>query len=88
HGVHHAAHGPAPAQRPRAQLGGEAGPVVVAAGHYCLGGALARLEIRVLFEELLPRLSSIELAGEVRRIRSNFVNGIRELPVRCSPGAP
>ncbi|MEU1389361.1 MULTISPECIES: cytochrome P450 [unclassified Nonomuraea] len=56
--------------------------------HYCLGGALARLEIRVLFEELLPRLSSIEPAGEVRRIRSNFVNGIKELPVRCSPGAP
>ncbi|NRQ31151.1 cytochrome P450 [Nonomuraea sp. NN258] len=52
--------------------------------HHCLGGALARLEIRVLFEELLPRLASIELTGEVRRVRSNFVNGIRELPVRVT----
>lgn len=49
--------------------------------HFCLGNTLARLEIRVMFEELLPRLAGIRLAGGVRRVRSNFVNGIKELPV-------
>jgi len=53
--------------------------------HLCLGNNLARLEIRLMFEELLPRLSDIELAGEVRRIRSNFVNGIKAFPVRITP---
>ncbi|MEU4994842.1 cytochrome P450 [Streptomyces sp. NPDC021622] len=49
--------------------------------HFCLGNSLARLEMRVMFEELLPRLADIRLTGEVRRVRSNFVNGIKELPV-------
>jgi cytochrome P450 len=49
--------------------------------HLCLGNALARLEVRLMFEELLPRLDSIELAGEVTRVRSNFVNGIKKFPV-------
>ncbi|WP_242905536.1 cytochrome P450 [Actinomadura terrae] len=49
--------------------------------HYCMGAALARLEMRVLFEELLPRLADIRPAGDVRRVRSNFVNGIKEMPV-------
>jgi cytochrome P450 len=52
--------------------------------HGCLGGQLARMEIRVMFEELLPRLASIEVAGDVRRIRSNFVNGIKSFPVRVN----
>ncbi len=43
---------------------------------------LARLETRILFEELLPRLRSIELTGPVVRMRSNFVNGIKHMPVR------
>ncbi len=50
--------------------------------HFCLGAHLARLETRILFQELLPRLRSIELAGPVSRIRSNFVNGLKRLPVR------
>ncbi|GIU96365.1 MAG: cytochrome P450 [Actinomycetota bacterium] len=50
--------------------------------HFCLGAHLARLETRILFEELLPRLRSIELVGPVERIRSNFVNGIKRMPVR------
>jgi cytochrome P450 len=49
--------------------------------HFCLGNTLARLELRVMFEELLPRLAGISLAGPVRRVRSNFVNGIKSLPV-------
>ncbi|TDD65524.1 cytochrome P450 [Actinomadura rubrisoli] len=49
--------------------------------HFCLGAALARLEMRIMFEELLPRLSGISLAGDVRRVRSNFVNGVKEMPV-------
>jgi cytochrome P450 len=52
--------------------------------HFCLGNTLARLEIRVMFEELLRRLAGIRLAGGVRRVRSNFVNGIKELPVEVS----
>jgi len=50
--------------------------------HFCLGAHLARLETRILFEELLPRLDSIELTGPVERMRSNFVNGIKHMPVR------
>jgi cytochrome P450 len=53
--------------------------------HFCLGAHLARLETKVLFEELLPRLASIELAGPVERIRSTFVNGIKRMPVRITP---
>jgi cytochrome P450 len=52
--------------------------------HFCLGAHLARLETKILFQELLPRLSGIELAGEPERIRSNFVNGLKSLPVRVS----
>lgn len=52
--------------------------------HFCLGNNLARMEIRLMFETLLPRLKSIELAGDVRRVRSNFVNGIKNLPVRVT----
>lgn len=53
--------------------------------HLCLGNSLARLEIRLMFEELIPRIGSIELTGDVRRVRSNFVNGIKTLPVRITP---
>ena len=53
--------------------------------HFCLGNNLARLEIRVLFEELLRRLPDIEVAGPVRRLRSNFINGIKAMPVRFTP---
>jgi cytochrome P450 len=52
--------------------------------HLCLGNNLARMEIRLMFEELIPRLRTIELAGDVRRVRSNFVNGIKTLPVRVT----
>lgn len=53
--------------------------------HLCLGNNLARMEIRLMFEELIPRLADIELAGDVRRVRSNFVNGIKKFPVKITP---
>jgi cholest-4-en-3-one 26-monooxygenase len=53
--------------------------------HFCLGANLARLEIRVMFEELLRRLPDVELAGPVRRLRSNFINGYKEIPVKFTP---
>ncbi|KDN75872.1 cytochrome P450 [Streptomyces olindensis] len=52
--------------------------------HLCLGNLLARTEIRIMFEELIPRLADIRLAGEVPRVRSNFVNGIKKLPVEVT----
>jgi cholest-4-en-3-one 26-monooxygenase len=53
--------------------------------HFCLGSSLARLEIRVLFEELAKRVARVELAGPVERLRSNFINGIKHMPVRLVP---
>jgi cholest-4-en-3-one 26-monooxygenase len=50
--------------------------------HWCLGANLARLELRCMFEELLRRLPAIELDGEPKRLRSNFLNGIKSMPVR------
>jgi len=50
--------------------------------HFCLGASLARLEARILFEELLVRLPTLEQAGDPVRLRSNFINGIKSLPVR------
>ena len=55
--------------------------------HLCLGNNLARMEIRLMFEELLPRLADIELAGDVARVRSNFVNGIKAFPVKVTPAS-
>jgi cytochrome P450 len=51
--------------------------------HFCLGAPLARLEMRVMFEELLPRIKGMQPAGEVSRLRSNFINGIKHMPVRA-----
>jgi cholest-4-en-3-one 26-monooxygenase len=53
--------------------------------HFCLGSNLARLEIRVLFEELLRRFPDMELAGPAARLRSSFINGIKRMPVRFTP---
>jgi cytochrome P450 len=52
--------------------------------HFCLGAHLARLETKILFQELIPRLDTIELTGPVERIRSNFVNGVKRMPVRVT----
>lgn len=58
---------------------GQGGP------HVCLGMYLARLEVRVLFQELAKRIKTIEAAGTPRFLRSNFVGGIKELPVHVIP---
>jgi hypothetical protein len=57
---------------------GQGGP------HLCLGMWLARLEVRVLFQELAKRIKSIEPAGEQKFLRSNFVAGLKNLPVRVT----
>ena len=55
---------------------GQGGP------HVCLGMWLARLELRVLLQELVKRVNTIELAGDIEYLRSNFVGGIKRLPVK------
>lgn len=50
--------------------------------HLCLGQHLAKLEMRILFEELLPRLKSLALDGEVKMTQAYFVNGPKKLPIR------
>ena len=52
--------------------------------HFCLGSHLAKLEIQVMFEELLSRVPEMELTGPVQRLRSNFINGIKHMPVTFS----
>ncbi|WP_324261687.1 cytochrome P450 [Altererythrobacter sp. H2] len=56
-----------------------------AGAHQCLGLHLARLEMRILFEALLDRLGTIELAGEPARASSTFVGGLKTLPLRFTP---
>ena len=50
--------------------------------HFCLGAHLAKLEVRIWLEEMVPYLDRLELAGAPTRLRSNFFNGIKRLPVR------
>jgi cytochrome P450 len=50
--------------------------------HTCMGANLARFEMRIMFETLLPRLVSIAQTSDIVRVRSNFVNGIKRFPVR------
>lgn len=53
--------------------------------HFCLGAHVARLEIKILFEELLRRCRTIELTGRCEYIRDNVVRGVKRLPVRLLP---
>jgi cytochrome P450 len=55
--------------------------------HFCLGANLARLELRVMFEELLKRIPDMELAGDPVRLRSNFIGGIKRMPVSFTPSS-
>jgi cytochrome P450 len=52
--------------------------------HFCLGAALARMEVSSFFSELVPRLESIELTGDPEHVATTFVGGLKHLPVRYS----
>jgi cytochrome P450 len=52
--------------------------------HFCLGAALARMEVNSFFSELVPRLQSIELTGDPQHIATIFVGGLKHLPIRYS----
>ena len=52
--------------------------------HLCLGQHLAKMEMRILFEELLPRLKTLEMDGDPKLTSSFFVNGPKSLPIRFS----
>jgi cytochrome P450 len=52
--------------------------------HFCLGAALARMEVSSFFAELIPRLKSIELTGDPESVATTFVGGLKHLPVRYS----
>jgi cytochrome P450 len=56
--------------------------------HFCLGAHLARLQMRAMFAAVLDRFDGIEPAGEPRRLRSNFQNGVKRLPIRWTPRPP
>lgn len=72
-----------PARRRSNHLAFGAGP------HYCIGALTARIALRVIFEELFRRIDHIESAGTPERLCSNFINGVKHLPVvvRPRPGA-
>ena len=55
--------------------------------HFCLGTNLARMEIRVMYEHLLDRMPDIRQDGDVRRLQSQFINGVKHLPVAFTPAA-
>ncbi len=56
--------------------------------HFCLGANLARMEIKVLFEELVRLAPTVEQLAPPERLRSNFINGIKHLPVRLDAARP
>ena len=56
--------------------------------HFCLGAHLARLEMRVMFDQVTSRLNEVELAGPIERLRSNSIAGIKRMPIRFKPAAP
>jgi cytochrome P450 len=53
--------------------------------HFCMGSRLAEMQLRILWEEILERFEKVEVVGEPKRVRSNFVKGYIELPVRVHP---
>jgi cholest-4-en-3-one 26-monooxygenase len=56
--------------------------------HYCLGASLARAEIKATMRQIVERMPDIELAGPPNRLHSDFVNGIKTMPVKFTPSKP
>jgi cytochrome P450 len=56
--------------------------------HFCIGAHLARLQLRVMLEELLERMPDLELAGKVERLAAVQIGGIKHMPVRFTPVRP
>jgi cholest-4-en-3-one 26-monooxygenase len=54
--------------------------------HFCLGANLARVELRLLFEQIVERMGDMRINGEIERLRSNFIGGIKHIPVVFTPG--
>ena len=54
--------------------------------HFCLGANLARMEIRVMFEHLLDRMPDMQLAGDVQRLQSAFISGVKHIPITFPVG--
>ena len=55
--------------------------------HFCLGANLARMELKLILTELVTRLPDMQLAGEPQRLLSNFIGGIKHMPVKWTPGS-
>ena len=55
--------------------------------HFCLGANLARAELRIILREMLSRLEDIRPAGPPERLRSNFIHGMKHMPVEFTPGS-
>jgi cytochrome P450 len=53
--------------------------------HFCLGASLARLELHMIFTGLVRRMHDLEITSPPRRLRSNFINGVKEMRVRFRP---
>jgi cholest-4-en-3-one 26-monooxygenase len=54
--------------------------------HFCLGANLARMELKLILTELVTRMPDMQLAGEPQRLLSNFIGGIKHMPVKWTPG--
>ncbi len=55
--------------------------------HFCLGANLARMELKLIFQEVLERIPDMHLVGDPEILRSNFIGGIKHMPVAFTPGA-
>jgi cholest-4-en-3-one 26-monooxygenase len=55
--------------------------------HYCLGANLARMELRLIFREILERIPDMRQTADVAMLRSNFIGGVKHMPVAFTPGA-
>jgi cholest-4-en-3-one 26-monooxygenase len=55
--------------------------------HFCLGANLARMELKLIFREVLERIPDMRMVGEPQMLRSNFIGGVKHLPVAYTPGA-